>query len=196
MRSARWALPLGALLFFWAMLSAPHALAQHGGAGGGSHSGGISGGGAPGPGGAAFGGGAFGPNADNRGGPPPGNPPDSAGTVSTLRGGLQLGPPGRWWDDKHFARDLKLRPDQQRRMDTIFEANRAVLARRLQDTHQEEGRLEALVRSRSTDEAALDSQIDRRSQARAELEKAYTHYLLLIRKEMDAEQLARLEDHH
>ena len=29
---------------------------------------------------------------------------------STMRPGLQLGPPGRWWDDKHFAKDLQLRP--------------------------------------------------------------------------------------
>ena len=147
------------------------------------------------PGGPPMGGDAFGPGHYRNGTPPPGNSPDSAGTVSTMRGGLQLGPPGRWWDDKHFAKDLKLRPDQQRRMDSIFEANRAQLTRRLEDVHQEESLLELLVHSHAPDEAALDTEIDRRSQARAELEKAYTHYLLLIRNEMDPGQLARLEDH-
>src|ERR1700756_5354220 len=33
---------------------------------------------------------------------------------------LQVGPPGRWWDDKHFAKQLKLTEDQQRHMDAIF----------------------------------------------------------------------------
>jgi hypothetical protein len=47
--------------------------------------------------------------------------------VGASHGSLQVGPPGRWWDDKHFARDLKLRPEQQQRMDEIFEQNRGPL---------------------------------------------------------------------
>lgn len=112
-----------------------------------------------------------------------------------MRGGLQLGPPGRWWDDKHFAKDLKLRPDQQRRMDAIFEANKPALLRRFGDLQQEQSRMEALTHASTLDEGALNSQIDRIAQARAELEKANTHYLLQIRNEMDAGQVQRLEDH-
>lgn len=131
----------------------------------------------------------------SRSGPPPNNAPESAGTVSAMRGGLQLGPPGRWWDDKHFAKDLKLRPDQQRRMDTIFESNRPALLKGLTDVQQEEGRMEAMTHNKAIDEVALNAQIDRVWQARAELEKAKTHYLLQIRGEMDADQLLRLEEH-
>jgi hypothetical protein len=40
---------------------------------------------------------------------------------NTMRGGLQLGPPGRWWDDKHFAKTLHLRPEQKKRMDDLFD---------------------------------------------------------------------------
>lgn len=112
-----------------------------------------------------------------------------------MRGGLQLGPPGRWWDDKMFARDLRLRPDQQRRMDSVFEANRGILIKRFQDLQTEESRMDALTHSKTLDELALFVQIDRVSQARAELEKANTHLLLQLRAEMDAEQLARLEQH-
>jgi hypothetical protein len=54
--------------------------------------------------------------------------------------------------------------------------------------------LDALARSPAPDEAALDAQIDRVAQARAELEKVNTHMLLQIRREMDAEQIKRLEE--
>jgi Spy/CpxP family protein refolding chaperone len=183
-----------ALLVLW-LAVCPSAHAQHGG----GHGGGMG----PGPGGmgggmpGGFAGGNYGPRDYGRmnGGPPPGNSPDSAGTMSGMRGGLQLGPPGRWWDDKHFAKDLKLRPDQQRRMDSIFEANRSALLTRLGAVQQEQNRLESLVHSKNPDETALNTQIDRVWQSLAELEKAKTHYLLQIRQEMDADQLSRLEEH-
>ncbi len=152
--------------------------------------GGMNGGGSPG-----FAGGSYNSHDYGRSGSAPGNSSDSPGTVSGMRGGLQLGPPGRWWDDKHFAKELKLRPDQQRRMDSIFETNRPALTNRLVTVLQEENRMEALVHSKSPEEPALNSQIDRVWQARAELEKAKTHYLLQIRQEMDNDQLARLEEH-
>ena len=110
-----------------------------------------------------------------------------------MRGGLQLGPPGRWWDDKHFAKELKLRPEQQRRMDSTFEENRPNLLKRYETLQLEEARMESLIRSRSLDEVALFSQIDRIAQARAELEKANTRLLLQIRGAMDMEQIDRLE---
>ena len=139
--------------------------------------------------------GGLGVDSRANGGPPPGNAPDSAGTVSTMRGGLQLGPPGRWWDDKHFAKDLRLRTDQQRRMDALFEQNRPSLLRSYEVLEQEQGRMEALTRAKTLDEAGLFAQIDRVAQARANLEKANTHFLLQIRAEMDMEQISRLEQH-
>lgn len=113
-----------------------------------------------------------------------------------MRSGLQLGPPGRWWDDKQFAKQLKLRPDQQRRMDSVFDQNRTVLIKRFQDLEIEQIRMESLVHSKTVDEPSLFAQIDRIAQARAELEKANTHLLLQLRSEMDADQLSRLEQHH
>ncbi len=182
---------LGSVTLAISLTFCPHAQAQHGGHGGG---------GGMGPGGMGGGGfaGGYGPRDYSRSsaGPPPGNSPDSAGTLSGMRGGLQLGPPGRWWDDKHFAKDLKLRPDQQRRMDVIFETNRPALLNRLGAVQQEEGRMETLVHARNPEEASLNAQIDRVWQARADLEKAKTHYLLQIRQEMDTDQLTRLEEHH
>jgi Spy/CpxP family protein refolding chaperone len=109
---------------------------------------------------------------------------------------LQVGPPGRWWDDKHFAKQLKLTQDQQRRMDAIFEQERPVLLNRLDSLQREEQRMEVLTHSKTLDESALFSQIDRIEQARADLFKATMHYQLQIRNELGADQVARLEGQH
>lgn len=188
-RRRRSALVVGYLL----AVAIPMVVAQ--GHGGGGHpGGGMPGGGFPGDGGLPMGGPGGRPQDSGDGGPPRmrrgGHGPNGA-----LRGGLHLGPPGRWWDDMSFAKDLGLRADQQSRMDAIFESNRGALISRFQALRQEESRMEALAKAPSPDEGALFSQIDRVSQARGELEKANTRYLLQIRKEMDPEQIDRLEQH-
>jgi Spy/CpxP family protein refolding chaperone len=109
---------------------------------------------------------------------------------------MQFGPPGRWWDDRATAKSLRLTPEQQTRMDAIFEQNRGALQARYDGLQQAELQLDELSKSPAPDEAALDAQIDRVAHARAELEKANTHLLLQIRREMDAEQIKRLEKMH
>lgn len=193
--SFRSRLLLGAFAALLGLGAAGNACAQgHGGAGGGMGGGGMGRGGPGSMGSSPMGTPNF-PKSR-----PDANPPPAAGqgtqpTVSTMRPGLQLGPPGRWWDDKSFAKSLKLRPDQQSRMDSIFEQNRSALIARYQSLQQAESQMEEISRSPNPDEATLFSGIDRVAQARAELEKATTHYLLQIRKEMDADQLQRLEKH-
>lgn len=127
-----------------------------------------------------------------RGGPPPsgGNAP-----TSSMRGGLQLGPPGRWWDDKKFAKTLGLNPDQQKRMDSVFGQNRDMLLSRQDALQRAESRLELLTHTGKPSEGALFSEIDHVTQARADLEKAYTHMLLQLRDEMTPDQIGKLEDH-
>ena len=118
--------------------------------------------------------------------------PQQGNTASTIHSGLQLGPPGRWWDDKHFAKSLRLRSDQQKRMDGLFDENKTNLVNRFQTLQQEESKMEALSHADALDENALFAQIDRVAQARADLEKANTHLMLQVRKELDADQIARL----
>jgi Spy/CpxP family protein refolding chaperone len=154
------------------------------GRGGGGPGGPPMGGGGMNPGGM---GGPGDPRMGTNGPPPPGQPGD--------RPALHLGPPGRWWDDKSFAKSLKLRPEQQTRMDAIFEQNRGVLLSRLQAVQQAESQLADLTHTPAPDESTLFTRIDRLAQARAELEKANTHMLLQIRREMDADQIARLDKH-
>jgi Spy/CpxP family protein refolding chaperone len=111
-----------------------------------------------------------------------------------MHGGLQVGPPSRWWDDKHFVKQLKLTDDQQRHMDAIFEQNRSTLLKRYESLQQEEQRMEELTHARTLDEASLFAQIDRIEQARADLGKATLHYQMQIRNELDQNQISKLED--
>jgi Spy/CpxP family protein refolding chaperone len=154
-------------------------------------------GGGPPPGGGIGGGGGMGGRP--MGGPqfPGDGQPPQRPQPGDNRVGLQLGPPGqRWWDDRSYAKNLKLRPDQQTRMDAIFEQNRSTLVNRFEGLQQAENQMEELSSARVPDEAAIFAQIDRIAQARAELEKANTHMLLQIRKEMDPDQIKRLEKQH
>jgi Spy/CpxP family protein refolding chaperone len=169
------------------------ALAQRPGGGGPPPGGGMPGGGGP-----AGGSMPSGPSGNNGGfggtrvDTPTTSSPTQKATTSTS-GGLELGPPGRWWDDKHFAKTLHLRPDQQKRMDGLFDENRTNLVSRYEALQQEESKMEALSHGQTLDEGALFSQIDRVAQARAELEKAKTHLALQVRKEMTADQIERLD---
>jgi Spy/CpxP family protein refolding chaperone len=112
-----------------------------------------------------------------------------------MRGGLQLGPPGRWWDDQDFASTLHLRADQQTHMDTIFAQNKATLLAHYDSLKDEERQLESMTRGANIDERTLFAHIDRVSQARAELEKANAHMLLQIRHELTPDQLNTLDEH-
>ena len=178
----------GAALF--AMLIVTTALSAGAqGRGGGMGRPGMSGGGmSHGP----FGGGASMPNAH-------GAPTTSGGggksPESTTHSALQLGPTGRWWDDKDFARSVGIDSAQQHRMDDVFNANKGNLVSLYKNLQHEESELGRLVRGKELVESQIFEQIDRVTQARGELEKASAHYLLQIRKEMTPEQASRLDDH-
>jgi Spy/CpxP family protein refolding chaperone len=154
---------------------------HHGGAGGGGFPGGMSGG-------APMGGGGFPRSADV--------PSEMSRNSNGVRmhGALQVGPPGRWWDDKHFAKQLKLSEDQQRHMDVIFEQNRPLLLKRLESLGIEEQHMEALTHAKTLDEQALFAQVDRIEQARADLGKATLHYQVQLHNELGPDQLAKLEE--
>src|SRR5579875_3152491 len=163
------------------LLSVPRiGFAQHHGGGGAGGAGGFGG----------MGGGGMSGRGDMREGFPRG---DMSRGNSSMHAGLQVGPPSRWWDDKHFVKQLKLSVDQQHRMDAIFEQSRPVLVKRAESLQQEEQKMEALTHAKTLDESALFSQIDRIEQARADLAKATTHYLLQLRNELDADQIAKLD---
>jgi Spy/CpxP family protein refolding chaperone len=112
-----------------------------------------------------------------------------------MRGGLQLGPPGRWWDEKSFAKSLGLSGDQRKRMDAIFGENKGTLLSLYHSLETEEAGLERLTTGTHLDEEQIFRQIDKVTEARAALEKANAHMLLEIRKQMTDEQSEKLDEH-
>ncbi|QEE26831.1 periplasmic heavy metal sensor [Terriglobus albidus] len=176
-----------ALALLAILLGGSAALAQGPGGPGG---GGMGGGRPPMGNGGGFGGGF----PDRRNSPPPysGSTP---GTVSTMHGGLQVGPPGRWWDDKKFSESIGIQKEQRARMDAIVDANRGTLATLYRSLRKEEEALGPLVSAEQPDENRILSQIDRVAQARAELEKANARMLLGIRRELTLDQWHKLESH-
>ena len=109
------------------------------------------------------------------------------------RMGLQLGLGGRWWDDHDNVRKLKLNPDQQHRMDEIFETNKPTLLNLYTNLQREETGLGTLSAADLQDETKVFAAIDRVSHARADLEKENAHILLQIRQQLDPQQLETLD---
>jgi Spy/CpxP family protein refolding chaperone len=171
--------------------SAPAQMHGGGGPGGGPGGGGPGGMGGPRGGGMSPFNLPGGMDRQNGRGMPP--MPGANSTSSTMRGGLQLGPPGRFWNDRSFAQTLGLRKDQQKKMDAIFGANKTAIVESYKAYQKEEKRLEAATKEKHLDEAKIFASIDAVVQARGTMEKANAHMLLLIRSEMDPDQLARME---
>jgi Spy/CpxP family protein refolding chaperone len=108
-------------------------------------------------------------------------------------GGLQIGPPGRWWDNPDFSQKLSLSTDQQKKMDDIFNASRLKLIDLFASVQKEEAIMEPLVSADPPDDNKVLSQIDRVAQARAELEKARARMSLDIRRQLTHDQWVQLQ---
>lgn len=106
---------------------------------------------------------------------------------------VQFGPVGRWWDDRTVVQSIGLRREQQRQMDTIFNANKPAILSSYKTYLGEQAKLKALNKSPKVDQARLFSAIDDVNQARAALQKATAQMLLQIRQQMSSEQIEKLE---
>jgi hypothetical protein len=128
-----------------------------------------------------------------------GGVPAGMGGMSRAGGGmrgnssLQTGPVGRWWDDKGYSNALGLRADQRKKMDAIFNENRGELMSRYQALRTEESKLEEATRDSKVSQGSVFGQIDRVAQARDALEKTNTRLVGEIRKELDADQMAKMQ---
>jgi Spy/CpxP family protein refolding chaperone len=127
------------------------------------------------------------PNGNN--GSAPGGTPGSSGA----RNGMQLGPVGRWWDDKSVSRAIGLRQDQQQKMDVIFDANKSSILDNYKTLTTEQTKLQTLTKDPQVDKSRVFAQIDVVNQARASLQKVTTQMLLQIRAQLDADQMTKLQ---
>jgi Spy/CpxP family protein refolding chaperone len=140
-------------------------------------------------------------------GPPSGGPPagphgpggsgnapsGSGGSSSSTRPAQQFGPVGRWWDDRTVVQTIGISHDQQKKMDSIFHANKGAILATYKTFLSEKAKLDAMSKQSNVDQAKMFAQIDAVSQARAALQKANTQMLLQIRQQMEPEQIVKLE---
>ena len=103
------------------------------------------------------------------------------------------GPQGRWWSNPERVRDLNITPDQQKKMDDIFQQNRLRLVDLTAALQKDDMTMEPLMASETPDEPKILAQIDRVAQDRAELEKANARFLLGIRRVLTPDQWKKLQ---
>ena len=106
---------------------------------------------------------------------------------------LRIGPPGIWWKNPDIVQKLTITPDQQKRMDDIFQQSRLQLIDLKAAVEREEVLLEPMLAANPPDTNKVLAQIDRAAQARAELEKANARMLLGIRTVLTPDQWTKLQ---
>lgn len=119
----------------------------------------------------------------------------AAGSDKALqtRNALQFGPIGRWWDDKSVVNSIGLTHMQQKKMDSIFDANRPAIVNSYKEFLKAQDHLQAVNKGSHPDQAQVFSAIDAVNQARSNLQKAASAMLLQIRSEMNQDQISKLE---
>lgn len=103
---------------------------------------------------------------------------------------------GRWWSDPWTAQRIGLTPDQQKKMDSLFQQSRLRLIDLSASLQKEEAILEPLLEPDRPEESRILLQIDRIAQARAELEKANARLLLALRNVLTPDQWKKLVSEH
>jgi len=115
------------------------------------------------------------------------------GRRAPMERAFHLGPRGRWWNNPDFVKKLSLTPDQQKKMEAVFEQSRPSLTDLSATVRKEEMAMEPLLSADQPDESKILAQIDRVAQARAELEKSYARMLLGLRRVLTPDQWKTLQ---
>lgn len=137
-------------------------------------------------------GGPGGPGGMNRpGGSGPASP-DATSAAST-HNALQFGPVGRWWDNRSVAQQIGLSREQQKKMDTIFNANKPAILDSYKAFLKAQSELDRVNKDSSTDKAKIFAAVDAVNQARSTLQKATLVMLMQIREQMDSAQIEKLQ---
>jgi Spy/CpxP family protein refolding chaperone len=114
-------------------------------------------------------------------------------TTDGMHAQLRIGPPGIWWKNPDIIQKLTITPDQQKRMDDIFQQSRIQLIDLKANVEKQEVLLEPMLAVNPPDTNKVLAQIDKAAQARAELEKANARMLLGIRTVLTPDQWTKLQ---
>lgn len=98
--------------------------------------------------------------------------------------GMQKG----WWNNPRMVERLKLTDDQRKAMDAIMLAHREKLIDLRANLEKAELEMQPLMSADTPNDAAITAQIDKVVQARGDLERADSRFLLAIRDKLTPDQ--------
>ena len=101
---------------------------------------------------------------------------------------------GRWWNNPRMVDQLKLTEDQRKAMDAILFAHREKLIDLRANLQKAELAMQPLMSADQPDRKAMEAQIDKVVEARADLERANSLFLLDIRMKLTPGQWKQLQD--
>lgn len=101
---------------------------------------------------------------------------------------------GKWWQSEEYKRELKLTPEQSKKLEDVWQAAVPTLKSLKKALDQAESEFERLL-ERGDDGSVMD-QVERVEAARAELSKAHTMMLLKMKKMLTPEQWAKFNAMH
>ena len=101
---------------------------------------------------------------------------------------------GRWWNNPRIVQRLKLTDEQRKAMDQILFQHREKLIDLQANLEKANLALKPLMDADTPNEAAINAQIDKVVQARANLERANARFLLGIRMRLTPEQWKQVQN--
>ncbi|HUV68822.1 MAG TPA: Spy/CpxP family protein refolding chaperone [Terracidiphilus sp.] len=98
-----------------------------------------------------------------------------------------------WWNNPRIVERLKLTDDQRKAMDGIMQQHRVKLIDLHANLDKAELAMQPLMSADTPDDAAITAQIDKIIQARGDLERANSLFLLAIRDKLTPDQWKQVQ---
>jgi Spy/CpxP family protein refolding chaperone len=102
----------------------------------------------------------------------------------------------KWWQTERFQKELKLAPEQITRIEGIFQSSEPLLRAQKEAVDRREEKLSKVISDPKSDEPAVIQATDRLELARNEMTRTRTLMLFRIRRVLNDEQLAKLNEMH
>jgi Spy/CpxP family protein refolding chaperone len=101
---------------------------------------------------------------------------------------------GKWWQSEDYIRELRLTPEQSKKLEEVFQASVPTLKSLKKTLDQAESEFERLL-ERGDDGSVMD-QVERVEAARAELNKSHTMMMLRMKRVLTSEQWTKFNAMH
>jgi len=101
---------------------------------------------------------------------------------------------GKWWQSEEYIRELRLTPEQSKKLEEVFQASVPTLKSLKKALDQAESEFERLL-ERGDDGSVMD-QVERVEAARAELNKSHTMMMLRMKRVLTTEQWTKFNAMH